>query len=87
MAPFLRPKTLIITRSMTKPSLQNQIEFVRGARHLVAKGSTDFITINAQHYDMLLAIEENLIAVDLLSKTLNVNALQAANPQPDKKTA
>jgi hypothetical protein len=50
-----------------KPTIEQQIDFVRGARHLCVKGSVQLTeTDNA----MLLSIEENLVAIKLWNETL-----------------
>lgn len=45
-------------------TLENQIDFVRGARHLVykkKKGKKKEVVLKAEHYEMLMAIEQNLM--------------------------
>lgn len=51
---------------MCKPTLQQQIEFIRGARHLVANGKRD-VVVSEEHGEMLMAIEENLRSLTVLS--------------------
>lgn len=44
--------------------LENMIEFVRGARHLVYKSKKrkkKEVVLTAEHYEMLMAIEQNLM--------------------------
>ena len=45
------------------PSLQAQIEFVRGARHLLAQGITDNVATLPEHCPILMAIEQQLLAI------------------------
>ncbi|MBT1702929.1 hypothetical protein [Chryseosolibacter indicus] len=52
----------------SKPTIEQQIEFVRGARHHVSKEGREAIMLH-EHYDLLVAIEENLIAVKNWNET------------------
>lgn len=45
-----------------KPSLDEQINFIRGARHIVASEKR-VVLFDKDNNDMLMAIEENLLAV------------------------
>lgn len=51
------------------PTIEQQIEFIRGARHYVGQGITDNVVILKEHEPMLLKIEENLLAVKLWNRT------------------
>jgi predicted oxidoreductase len=51
----------IVTRP---PSIDEQINFVRGARHLVSDEKRE-VRMNIENHAMLMAIEENLLAVKL----------------------
>lgn len=55
------------------PTLQQQIEFIRGARHLVSNEKRT-VEINSNNHSMLVAIEENLRAlrVDEQKKEMEV---------------
>jgi hypothetical protein len=46
--------------TQNRPDIKMQIEFVRGARHLVSDEKRQ-VEVTKQHYELLTAIEENLI--------------------------
>jgi hypothetical protein len=54
-----------------QPSIETQLEFVRGARHLVKRGE---VTFDSSHHAMFVALEETLMSSqmwrDLLEKTV-----------------
>jgi len=49
---------------MPKPTIDTLIDFIRGARHLVADGKKK-VEINHVHGEILMAIEERLLEVKL----------------------
>jgi hypothetical protein len=57
-------------KASEKPSLRNQIEFIRGSRHRVGMMDAQ-IVLTQDNHDMLMAIEENLVAVKLISGDLD----------------
>lgn len=50
-----------------KPTIEQQIDFVRGARHLSVKAD---VVLKDSDNQMLMAIEENLVSVKLWNETL-----------------
>lgn len=50
-----------------KPTIEQQIDFVRGARHLSVKAD---VVLKDSDNAMLMAIEENLVSVKLWNETL-----------------
>jgi hypothetical protein len=64
-----------------KPTLQQQIEFVRGARHMVYNEKR-VVEIDHRHHLMLQEIEENLISVQLFNQAQSVTVpATRAEPQ------
>lgn len=60
-----------MNQELTKkvPPIDEQIDFIRGARHLLGQGIANNVAILEQHLPILLRIEENLIAVKIWDKT------------------
>lgn len=56
---------------MDNTTIEKQIDFIRGARHLVA-GKRE-VLITEQHAALLMKIEENLLAVKLYETTKEVS--------------
>jgi hypothetical protein len=54
-----------------KPTIREQINFIAGARHIVEEVQGGQVVFDKDNAEMLRAIEENLVAVRLLSGDIN----------------
>jgi hypothetical protein len=68
-----------------KPTIQQQIEFVRGARHMVYNEKR-VVEIDHRHHLMLQEIEENLISVQLFNQAQSVT-VPATRAEPQTTAA
>lgn len=58
-------------KAAKKPTIREQIQFIEGARNIIEKIEGGQVVYDIDNAEMLKAIEENLIAVRLISGDIN----------------
>jgi hypothetical protein len=54
-----------------KPTIREQIHFIKRVRHIIEEVPDGQVVFDQENADMLRAIEENLVAVRLISGDIN----------------